>query len=189
MQGGYPIGELTAELRRNSPGASSPFTLFRAESTVDRVPGPDVRAGFAVTRTLMVEASGAYMTPDLTIRISEDAEGAADALARERLEQYTVDVTALFLIPGVNLANRARPYVLGGGGYLRQLHEGRLRLETGRTWHMGGGLHYWLRGATGRQRPIGARLEARFTRRTRGIDFDERARIYPSASALLFVGF
>jgi hypothetical protein len=77
---------------------------------------------------------------------------------------------------------------MGGGGYLRQLHEGQLGVDTGSTLHAGGGVHYWMRGATGRRRPFGARAEARVVHRRGGIEFEGKGRTYPVLSVLGFIG-
>lgn len=189
VNGGYAIGDLTAELRRNATGTPSPFTLFRAESAIGRRAAVDARVGLALNRRLAVEVGVGYATPQLTVSIAEDPELQGAATASERLLQYTVDVSGLYQLPGVSLGSRAHPYVIGGGGYLRQLHEGRLRIETGRTVHLGAGLQYWLRGgANQRQRPLGARLEARLVRRTGGIEYEEKNRQYGAFTVLMFVG-
>jgi hypothetical protein len=78
---------------------------------------------------------------------------------------------------------------VAGGGYLRQLHEGRLKVETGATFHVGGGLRYWVRGGRASQRSLGARAEVRYVRRTGGIDFEEQSRSFPRLSLLAFAGF
>lgn len=186
--GGYPVGDLTANLRRNTTGAPEPFPLLRAESAVERASGAELRLGLAVSRSLAVEVAGWYATPQLGVTITRDDEMGGSAFAGERLEQYAVDVSGVWLIPRVTLAARARPYVVAGGGYLRQLHEGRLKVETGGTMHAGGGLQHWLRGGGLKQRPFGARAEVRYIRRTGGIEFSDQARGFPSVSVLAFLG-
>jgi hypothetical protein len=187
--GGYPIGDMTANLRRNTTGSPSPFPLLRAESEIERAGGATVRVSVALTRFLEIEAGGSYLTPQLGVTISQDEELGEGAFASERLEQYTVDVGGVYLIPRLSVGRRLRPYAIAGGGYLRQLHEGRLRVETGGTVHIGGGLRYWLRGGGPAQRAFGARGEVRYVRRTGGIEFEEQARSFPSVSVLAFVGF
>jgi hypothetical protein len=186
---GYGIGDMTANLRRNAAGTPSPFALLRAESKIERAAGATVRVGVALSRSVEIEAGGSYMTPQLGVTISQDDELGEGAFASEQLEQYAVDVSGLYLIPRLSVGSRLRPYAIAGGGYLRQLHEGRLRVETGGTVHIGAGLRYWVRGGRSNQRPFGARAEVRYVRRTGGIEFDERARSVPSVSVLAFVAF
>jgi hypothetical protein len=187
--GGYPIGDLTANLRRNGTGTPPPFPLLRAESRIEPVWSADLRVGVAFTRSLELEVGGSYATPQLGVTISQDSELGEAASASERIEQYTVDVSGVYLIPKLTGASRLRPYVVAGGGYLRQLHEGRLKVETGATVHVGGGLRYWVRGGRARERSLGARAEVRYVRRTGGIDFEEQSRGFPRISLLAFAGF
>jgi hypothetical protein len=187
---GYQVGDVTAELRRNATGAPSPLPFLHAESNIDSAMGLDARLGIRLSRTVSLEVGGTYTSPQLAVEITQDVEAGTQASAAERLSQYTVDFSAVVLFPNLRLGTRARPYVLGGGGYLRQLHEGRLQIDTGQTLHAGGGVQYWLRGGrTQRQRPFGARVETRIVYRTGGIDFDEQARVFPTFSALAFFGF
>lgn len=187
--GGYRVGDITANLRRNTTGTPTPFPLLRAESAIGRTAGADLRVGVALTRAFEIEAGASYATPELGVTISQDDELGEGAFASERIEQYAVSVGGVYLIPRLRLGSRFRPYAIAGGGYLRQLHEGRLRVETGGTIHVGGGLRYWARGGGPRQRALGARGEVRYVRRSGGIEFEERARGFPSVSVLGFVGF
>jgi hypothetical protein len=108
-------------------------------------------------------------------------------LISEQIEQYTVDVSALYQLP-VTFGRRARLYAIGGGGYLRQLHEGRFLVETGRTVHAGAGLQYWWRGGVDNRRPLGARGEARWVRRSGGIEFADEARNFAAVHLLFVIG-
>jgi hypothetical protein len=190
LSGGYPIGDITAPLRRNTTSASTASTLLRAESRVDRAAGVEARAGVAISRSIALEVAGGYSTPELSVRISNDPELQGEATASDRLSQYTVDVSALYLLPRLHLGDTARPYVLGGGGYVRQLDEARLNVHSGSSIHAGAGIQYWVRGATNRQqRPFGARAELRLVRRSGGIDFEDRSRVFPAVSVLGFIGF
>lgn len=189
VSAGMPIGDRNAELRRNAPGAPPVFTLFRADSKIERGIGVDARLSVALTRALAVEGGFSYLRPQLAVTISGDPELDGGATVTERLSQYGVEASAVYHLTAISLGPRLRPYVLGGGGYLRQLHEDRLLAENGATIHAGGGLQYWISGGAPRQRAMGARVEARVVRRTGGIDFEDRARVYPTLGVLAFVGF
>ena len=186
---GYRIGDVTANLRRNTTGTPSPFPLLRAESKIARASGVDLRIGVALTRSLELEVGGSYVTPQLNVTISQDDELGEGASASERIEQYAVDVSGVYLIPRLALASRLRPYVVAGGGYLRQLHEGRLKVETGGTFQVGGGMRYWWRGGRLNQPSLGVRAEVRYVRRSGGIDFEEQGRGFARVSVLAFAGF
>ena len=188
--GGYQVGDVTAELRRNATGPASPLPFLRAESSIERTVGLDVRLAIRLSRIVSLEVGGSYMSPQLAVSITQDAEAGTQAFASEHVSQYTVDVSGVALLERVRLGSRAHPYLLGGGGYLRQLHEGRLQVDTGGTLHAGGGVQYWLRGGLNqRQRPFGARVETRVVYRAGGIDFNEQSRVFPAFSALAFFGF
>jgi hypothetical protein len=185
---GYPIGDRTADLRRNATNAT-PFTLFRAESDIEGAPGFDARLAYALSRAFSVEVAGTFSRPQLRVRITEDAESTPSIDAGEEIGQFTVDVSGLWHLPGRTLGSRARPYVIGGGGYLRQLHEDRYLVETGSVAYGGGGVHYWFRGGSTGQRAMGVRGEASIVMRSRGIDFEDKRRTYPRLSALGFIAF
>jgi hypothetical protein len=187
--GGYPIGDMTANLRRNTTGTPPAYPLLRAESRIERVWSAELRVGVALSRSVELEVGGSYATPQLGVAISQDDELGEGAFASERIEQYAVDVSGAYLIPNLIVASRLRPYVVAGGGYLRQLHEGRLKVETGGTVHVGGGLRYWWRGGRANQRSLGARAELRYVRRAGGVEFEDQARGFPRLSLLGFAGF
>ena len=187
LANGYPVGDVTATLRRNTTGTATPFTLLSAESRVERASGFEARLGLALSRAFAVELGGSYSQPQLGVTVSADPEASAGAFASERIHQYIVDVSGVYQLP-VTLGRRARVYAIGGGGYLRQLHDGRLLVDTGKTIHAGAGLQYWIRRAqTGRS--LGARAEGRLVRRLGGVEFEERARSFPAISILGFIGF
>jgi hypothetical protein len=188
MSGGQSLGDRGAELRRNSTGTPPPFTLFRADSHLENAAGFEARVGYVVTRFVTVEVGGTYATPRLAVAITGDAEADAATVAEE-VSQYTVDVSGVVQLPWPALGRRATTYAIGGGGYVRQLHEDRLLVETGRSFHVGGGVRYWFRGGSGRGRALGVRGDARYVRQTRGIDFEDKPRSYPSVSLLGLVGF
>lgn len=186
---GYAIGDRNAELRRNSTGTPSPFTLFHAQSALNRATGLEARMALAFTRLLSIEVGGTFTTPQLGVTITQDNEGDPLTVVAEDISQYTVDVGAIIQLPWIRLGARARPYVIGGGGYLRQLHEDRLLVETGSLAYVGGGVRYWLRGGPLTRRGLGVRADTRYVHRARGIDFEDRSRGYAAISVLGFVGF
>lgn len=187
LVGGYDIGDATAVLRGNAVGPSAPpFTLFRASTSVEAVTGGETRVGYALTRSVSVEAGFGYSRPSLTTRIAADEESAAVTLDAERLAQYVVDVSLQWQPPRPVIAGRLRPFVTGGGGYLRQLYRERTLVETGRIYFAGGGVRYWLRGGDGARRSIGLRGDVRAQWRTGGVEFENRRRVAPVVAVHLF---
>jgi hypothetical protein len=187
--GSYPIGELDADLLQNAPGVPPPaLRLFSTTSTFDSTPGLEGRFGFAITPRVTLEVGGLYSKPTLTVEISNDTEGEATTFEGETISQYVIDVSVVYELPFVRRTARVRPYVIGGGSYLRQLHEEDTLVETGQLYHFGGGARLFFRGAaTGH--PVGIRGDIQATIRRDGIEFEEKRRVLPTASLLIFFGF
>jgi hypothetical protein len=187
LAGGYPIGDAMAALRGNGLGSNPPsFTLFQSESSVESTLGAEFRVGFGLSRDLSVELGVGYGTPGLRTELSQDAEASAVTLDAEQLDQYVVDVGATWQLPRPVIAARVRPFVTGGAGYLRQLYDERTLVETGRIYYAGGGVRVWLRGGDGRRRSLGVRSDVRATWRQDGVEFEEKTRVWPSLTAMIF---
>lgn len=188
--GGYPIGDSTATIRRNSAGSTPPpFTLFEAESSFGSVTGVEARVGITLTGALTLELGGAYSQPRISLAISGDPEAAAQTIAGERISQYVIDLGVVWQLPRIRIGPRGRPYLTAGGGYLRQLYPDRTRGESGQLYHLGGGLRYWLRGGDGTGRDLGLRADVRAYLRHAGIELEGQSRIYPAATLSLFAAF
>ena len=186
--GGYDLGAATAELRGNAVGASPPpFTLFTTDSRLTSTTAPEFRAGFAVTRKLAVEFAASLAHPRVGVSIAQDAEAPAQELFGEELEQYQFDVGMTWQLP-IPMGARLAPFVIVGGGHLRQLHEDRTLAETGQIYYAGGGARYWLRGGSADAKAIGVRGDVRVNLRRHGIDFEDKMRAYPTVSLSLFIG-
>lgn len=188
--GGYSIGSATAELRGNAVGPSAPpFTLFRSASSFDAVAGVDGRIGFALTPGLTIEGGVSFQRPGITTDVSGDAEAEAVTLDAERIHQYLFDAAVVWQMPRARIGRRARPFVIAGGGYLRQLYDERTVVETGSVYYAGAGLRYWLRGGDGQRRSIGLRADGRAMWRLKGVDFEDKTRMAPMVTVHMFVEF
>ena len=187
--GTYEIGDTAAELRGNGIGSNPPvFTLFNAQSRITSMVAPEVRVGYSVTRRTALEFSLAYSRPRIAVAISEDAEASSQEMPGEKLEQYVIGGAVTWQLP-LRAGNRVSPFVIGGGAFLRQLHEDRTLAETGQLFYAGAGARYFVRGGHGPGRSLGARADARVNFRRNGIDFEDRMRTYPTLSLAAFVGF
>ncbi len=188
--GGYPIGGRVAEIRRNATGATPPaFPLFRADSTFEPAVGAEARIGFAMTPSITVEGAARWSEPHINVVITEDTEGANTSFDGETTSNYVFEASMIWRVPVFRAESPLRPFVMGGAGYLRQLHQERTLVETGQIYHVGGGVQYVFRGADGRRRPLGVRGDARAYIRRGGIEFEDKVRVYPAVAALFFVGF
>jgi hypothetical protein len=186
--GGYDIGDATAELRGNGPGASAPpVTLFTSDAHVTSATSPELRIGFSMTRRLALEFGMSVTQPHVEVAIARDMEAPSQKLPGETLEQYVFEGGATWQVP-VRIGSRLAPFIAGGAAFLRQLHEDRTLAETGQIYHAGGGARYFLRGGHGPGRAVGLRGDARVNFRRNGIDFDNTMRTYSTLSLSVFVG-
>lgn len=187
--GAQSLGRVEAVTRGAVVGSTAPaFRLFTTESTLQASPFGEVTLSLPLTRALAVSVRGAAGRPTLSTAISGDAEGAPAATVTETIADYTVDLSLAYQLPRWG-GRRARPYVTAGGGYLRQLHDDNALVETGRTWHGGAGLRWWLRGGGAGTRPVGLTGELRWVWRRDAIAFASGARSAPAAAVSLFAGF
>ena len=175
---GFDMGERQAELTR-SGSSGERFDLFSTESRVSGFPGVHARLGFYLSRSISIEGGARFAKPELTVRLSGDAESAADETASETASHYIFDGSLLYHFIGASFAGgRGVPFVSGGGGYIRELHQGNEVVETGTEYHATAGFKYWL--GSGRRR-LGLRAEVGFTAREKGFDNEEGRRTGPLA--------
>lgn len=184
--GRQPLGQRDLT---ETAAAGTARTLFSLSSELAGGAGFAGRAGVRVTRSLVVEAEGSYIKPQLRIALSGDTEGAAPVTATETIQQFTIGGGVLWYVP-VSRTPRLAPFVTAGGGYLSQLHEPDTLVEAGRFYQIGGGISTLL--ATGRHfhtKGIGARLDARAVIRSKGVAFDGGSQTSPAAGVSAFVRF
>ena len=185
--GGYAIGDASAQLRSNAVGATPPlFTLFSTSSRIAPVAHASVRVGFTLTPQLLVECGASFGMPRVGVAITQDTEAGAQELEGEELQQYVFDGALVWHLP-VRLGSRLRPFIIGGAGYLRQLHEERTMVETGQIYYGGVGARYWIRGGSGTARSLGLRTDLRANVRRAGIDFENKVRVFPTLAVHLFL--
>lgn len=190
--GADALGDVNASSRAAAVGTTTPssFTLFTTASDLGGAPRAELGLGIAVTRALAVEVVGTLARPTLETRISGDVEGAPDATASERVDEYTAGARFTYDLARFTWARRARPFVAAGGAYLRQLHQDRVLVETGQMWTASGGLRVFLRGGGPRRaRPLGVTTEFGWAWRTGGISFRDGARSMPTAQLRFFAAF
>jgi len=178
--GGYDAGSAVAALTR--PAGTTPLTLFAVDGRVLGAPGAGVQIGIFLGRRVSAEATFQYGRPILRARVTSDFESAPETTADGTMTSYLVGGSLLYHFGG----GRFVPFVSGGGGYLRQLHEANAELLTGTEMHAGGGLKYWL--GTGRRR-FGLRAGAEASVRSKSVAFEQKRRIIPSVTAGLSYQF
>jgi hypothetical protein len=191
------LGSRTATLTPNQAGSAPPYTLFAASAQLQTAPGFDVRMGYAVTRAVVVEGGMTYSRPGVSLTVTQDAENAEGfSSTGESLSQFSFDATVRIHLKRLSFrGGRGRPYVAAGAGYLRQLHEGAIAVDTGVVYSFGGGLIYLLQAQRVRLLPglamqgVGLRADVRGNIASGGFSFDGRNRVYAGASVGLFIGF
>jgi hypothetical protein len=188
--GGESLGRAPATLIPNQSQGGT-YELFTTDTTLASAPAFEARVGYRVTRSLAVEAAFLVGSPELRTRITRDTEDAAEVTATERLSEYRVDGSVVWHLTRLG-GSRAVPFVFGGAGYIRQLHQDRVLLETGHTFHAGAGVKVALSTRQrGLIRSLGLRADARVYVRDGGlaVDGDKNTHTSPAASAGLMVGF
>lgn len=192
VNGGESLGSRTIESRAVAVGTTTPpgFTLFRADTRLDRGVAGDMVVLLPVTPSLAIELRGVAGRRTLTTRISADPEGATGTAASERVTEVEIGGGASWLLPAGPWPRRLRPFVAAGGAYLRQLHEDRILVETGSAWRADLGTHVWLRRPRGgRGTALGATAELGWHWRRGGITTVDGPRSSPAMTARLFVAF
>jgi hypothetical protein len=170
-------------------GTGGTFRLVTLSRELAAAAGAEGRVALRVLRRFEVEARGSYSTPQLRSHVDVDAEASnAPILATGAIRQFTL-VGAAVWYPWAP-ARRARLFLTGGAGYLRQLENAGTVIATGTTYEAGGGLKYalWSRDS-GRVRGLGARLDVRGIVRARAVALDTRAHTSPSVGASIYVRF
>ena len=189
LLGGAAAGSADANLRAND-ASPRPFRLFTADSRFASAGAWSGRVGFALSRRFSIETGVMVSHPELRSSVSADSEGAPALTISERIDQYVFEATVLVLLDEARIGNRTVPFVAGGAGYLRQLHEGQTVIEHGQVFHLGGGLKHWLVAREGGFiKAAGVRADARVYLMLSGISLDGRPRPHAAASGSFFGAF
>lgn len=184
---GYDLGGTPAELTRNPTTGSSPLRLFDSTSRLDAASGLVARLGVYLSRSVSLEGGFQYSKPVLGVRVSGDFEGADAATISESISRYVFDgAVVVHLVPLSFAGGRGMPFVTGGAGYVRELHEGNELVETGQQYHAGAGVKLWF---GERRRRFGIRGDVGFAVREGGSDFSDGRRTVPTAAASLIYLF
>lgn len=181
---GIDLGGSAATLER--PGGGE-FELFTTNTRIEPALGAAATISFFVRPRLAVEAGVSYARPNAATRVADDAENAAPLTATVGLQQYLIEGNLRWYLARPRAG--WRPFLRGGGGYLRQLDDSSAHVETGAVGQAGLGADRAFRErAAGRLRRIGLRLDARVQGRSGGFDVNDTLRIGFAAGALMFFG-
>jgi hypothetical protein len=182
--GGVDFGERRAVELRNPTTGTDPLLLFVTNSRLDPVGGLQGRFGFYLSPRLVVEAGARYSKPVLVTRVTDDFEEASDLVARETLSHYVFDASVVFHVAQLG-GGRFVPFVQGGAGQVRDLHQRGELVETGTEYHGGGGVKVWLGGGSHK---VGIRGDIAASSR-KGFDLAGKRRTVPTAGGSVFFVF
>jgi hypothetical protein len=176
---GFDLGERSAELTPSM--GNDPLDLFTTNSELKAVAGFQGRLGFYLSPRLSVEGGVRYAKPKLSIRVTGDFENAPNETVEESLSQYLFDGSIVwhFGRPSAGTV----PFIMGGAGYFRELHDGQELVETGAEYHAGAGVKIWFGGA------FGLRAEGGISIRDGAFDFEDKMRVMPVAAGSLVYRF
>jgi len=185
--GNQPLGRADANETTPTGGA---LKIFTSSSELARAAGVEGRIAVRVLGTLEAEVQGSYAVPQLKVALSSDSEAAPNVTAIEKVQQFTFGGGAVWYLPTRALGTRLVPFVTGGLGQLRQMHQDRVLLETGRYFQVGGGVKGFLVSRSqGFINGLGVRLDVQALVRRDGVAFDDRGHASPSVGASAFVRF
>jgi hypothetical protein len=172
-------------------GSGGTFRLFSSSTELTPISGFGGRVGVNLVRSVVLELSGTYATPDLRAHIASDVETSnAPVVASVPVRQFTIVGGAAWYLPVPRPGSRMRFFVRGGIGAARQLEDRDRRVVDGRTFEAGGGLKYVLVSrSSGWWKGAGARVDVLALVRNRHIALDDRAHTSPVLGASLYLRF
>ena len=138
--GGADLGGVPANMSTNGVPSSGQAALFTTKTSISDAPVVDGRVGVRIAGGWWAEGGFSYARPDFAVRLSADTEGAPDVTATSRLTQVVADGALQHRWTG----RRVSPFVMAGGGILRQLDQPRTTAETGSVVYAGGGVRVRL---------------------------------------------
>lgn len=193
LDGGTTFGGRDATLTANGTGRTADsFVLFRTNTEMRRAGAIAGRLAIALGRGLSVEGAMSLHRPAIVTTIRSDVERSGETFTvDERLSRYAFETSVLLHLRALSFADgRGLPFVEAGGAYLRDVDTGKVLVETGRSFHAGGGIKYYFLARRDRLlKAAGLRVEGRWEMISRGFNPAGAARRHGSGAAGVFVGF
>jgi hypothetical protein len=167
----------------------SPLRLFSTTRELSAAPGVEARVGVRLTRRLEIDATGTYAAPRLRVNVTRDIENASDTTAVERQQLFSVSGAAVWPLTARADA-RTIPFVTGGAGWVRELHENDTLAVSGQQLYVGGGAKRLLVTRDRRRlKAVGVRADARVIVRSKALAVDDRPHAAVALTASFFVRF
>ncbi len=185
------LGGGEATLTPNELAPSAPFVLFRTRSVIDKAAGLGVRLSWRLSERVRAEGVLEMARPRVRTDISSDVEAPGSIVAKVGMTEYAIGAGATVdLAPLTFRQGRGRFFVGGTVGYMRQLLGGGAAVETGRVYHVGGGVKYALRvRSEGRLRRVGLRVDLAVRIRDGGIQPNGPRQPAALVGGGIFLGF
>ena len=185
--GGHDVGAATATLRTNAPGATPPpFTLFNVDTRMAPSPGGEVRVGVALGSRFTIEGGALLARQELAF---QDYRRSGEQRAAVPTAKPCIITSSTPACVGV--AGSSRPTAADicrrRRRVLRQLHQDRTLVEQDRSTMWAVVLDIAARRPES-ARSLGLRGDFRLNLRHNGVDFENKNRVYPAVSLLMFVG-
>ena len=172
VAGGSDLERRTAQLTSNTGPTGGTFDYFDVEGRVKPGYGVLARIGVYLSSAASVEGGVHWVRAINAQRITGDTEDAPDITAEANLNQYLFEGSALWHFG----TGSARPFVYGGAGYLRVLHESDALVEDGVEVHAGIGVKWWV------GRRVAIRGDGGISIRNLSRDEDDKRRTVPVAA-------
>jgi hypothetical protein len=155
------LGEATASIPGNGVPEGGDFELFETTTQIMSAPALEAMIGYRLSPNVALEAGVGLGRPEIQTVVSSDVEVADSITTTDRLTQVIIDGALAVHLPRLEIA-RAIPFLRGGAGYVRQLHEGRQVVDIGQVFFVGVGMTYPLVVRSGGAiKGLGLRGEAR----------------------------
>jgi len=183
--GAIPFDSADAN-ERDPTGA--PFTLFKVQSQLDDVFGAEIYVSQGFSRSWRFELAGSYTPPQLSVSVSDDVENAEATLVEETITQLAMDFAVLYEPRNAVPSRKTVPFLIGGAGFSRELHDGQTLVETAQTFFGGAGVkRFFARGQA--RRSVGLRFDARALFRMNGVALDDQMHMGVVVAASIFKQF
>jgi hypothetical protein len=181
--GPMPMGTATADL--TSPNGD-PLTLFETENSNGPGFGLTAGFGFELTRSIWLEVLGGYGQATLRTQVTDDFENAEGDSLQSDVTRFSVEGAALFYF---GAKGPSAWFVRGGGGWGREVDEGRALAEDAFVASGVIGWRRWWGRPRGTARS-GFRVSGGLEARTGGLTLTDSAmRFGPTAAFHVFFGF
>lgn len=185
--GGMSFGTVDANERTASGGS---YRLFSTDTGLTGSGGLSASVGVQISRSWQVEVVASYSAARLRTLVTGDVENAANITPSEIVSEIMVDGNLLVRLGRLRIGPRTLPFLVGGAGLTRDLHQGPTLLVTGGpTFHFGGGVTHLLGVREGFLKGVGLKADVRVEVHRQGITLDPPMAAMPSVAVSLFGRF